>query len=871
MEVYALIALAGVGAWLNLHRKPMQILQSRDIIKSAVQNTAADNNNNNDVTVNVPGDRPSMTDLYNSKHTQYAAGVEAAKAAAAFSMGTQPGKTGYISRAVGRTGLPKKMRSGHTYSALAGVEIPVEEFTHNNMQPFYRGSMTQSVDPFASSMRLENLGGVITGFKSKREVEATNFFAPQKDVGNLYGTQNQTDTMRNFIVAPLSRNNEFPIEREMVGPGIGSGFSSAPEDVYYAQREFAMPKTVDELRAANKPKETFEARTVDGIKTSLGAAQKPCVEKRTPDTFKEVSPCEFLPTTGANLKGQKRPDMIVMRDTNKPALHRQHMGPAYQRQDATIVAQQPKASGAPFRAQLRNFNAGPASATEIGQGFSNDYGKSAIRVYTTTRETTEANAYTGTLTAAIKAMMAPLQDIIKTTKKETVTEGARRADGVIQPQIPAKMTVYDPDQVARTTIKQTTLQEMRSGNVRQTAYNVTVYDPDDVARTTMRQTTQQPTPNANLAPHRYANIVYDSKDIVARTTTKQTTVDAADAANIAPHRYTNIVYDPNEIAAKTTTKQTTLQESQATNLSAHRYANTVYDPEAIARTTTKEANLAQTPGANLSTHEYRPVATPDDAAKRTGRETLDPTETNVNLNPAGAKAAIAFNPDEKAKTTGKETLTDVGREFGNVDGTSRQRGGYDISAAEAKMTQKQVLVDVEHFGHPAVEGADGYRVANTEAKATQKQVLSDTDYYGAAASLEAKKPTQYGLYDNAQTNELREIVMEGRDPTNQGAKVASGADALNVTNTRQLLQQTEGFVSMDRLPASISGSTMPTCLTRERNAYKDLDRLDQELLAQLSQAETNVIALSIKDAVENYSTRDTSSTDMEDIIGRYDM
>jgi len=841
MEVYALLALAGIGAWLNAQRRPTQMLQQ---IRPSAQGLDAREAPPPQPARVVPGERPSMNDLYDAKHSQYAAGVEAAKAAAAFRKSQDPNKTQVISPSfpvVGRAAAGHARQSGEvrepghqtaTYSALAGVDIPVEEFTHNNMQPFYRGSQTQSMDPFSTSVRLESLGGVLPSYRSKREVEASAFFPPQRAIGNPFGTSSEAaGAMRDFIVAPRARNNEFPVERQMVGPGIGAGFSSAPQDVYLAQREYAMPKGVDELRVASKPKTSaLEARTVDGLRVALGALDKPCVEKRTPDTFRVASCADVLPTTGANLKEVRRPDVILLRDTAKPAAHRPHMGAAYLRQDGTLASRAPQASGGPFRTSLAPLAKGPAAVLGKGRGARDDHGRSSLRVYTTTRETTEARVYAGTLTGALKALVAPLQDLVKTTRKETITESRAGGSGggALRPQVPAKPTVYDADQVARTTIKQTTLQQAPAGPVRQAAYKISVYDPEDVARVTTRQT-----------------------------------LDPVDnGANLGAHRYSGIVYDPNDASARTTTKQTLLQAAPGANLGAHRYSGAVYDPEdGIARTTTKETTIHDAPTVNLRTGEHRGVAAVVDAARVTTRQTLDAADPGANVGTA-VPAARAHDPDDVARTTGKETLPGSGRDFGNVEGG--RQGGYIVASSltEAKMTHKQTTADVEYYGQPAAESSDAYIVTSStiEAKATQKQVLSDRAYVGGASN-ENKMPTDAAMYyDEARTNALREVVMEGRAPTDEGPKATAGAEQLNVSTTRQLLPPTtDEFAAVDRLPTTLE-RTEPTCLTRQRNAYKDLDRLDEELLAQVAQASRNDVAISVR----QHAAR---TDDMEDIFG----
>jgi hypothetical protein len=72
-----------------------------------------------------------------------------------------------------------------------------------------------------------------------------------------------------------------------VGPGVNDGYTNLPSGGYQQDsiREFALPKTTDEIRVANKPKLTYEGEVVPGAHfiTEMGI-QAP-VKKNRPDRF----------------------------------------------------------------------------------------------------------------------------------------------------------------------------------------------------------------------------------------------------------------------------------------------------------------------------------------------------------------------------------------------------------------------------------------------------------------------------------------------------------------------------------------------------------------------------------------------------------
>ena len=55
---------------------------------------------------------------------------------------------------------------------------------------------------------------------------------------------------------------------------------------------------------------------------------------------------------------------------------------------------------------------------------------------------------------------------------------------------PKKLTVYDPNDIARTTIKETNIHDNRAGNM-SGPNKITVHDPNDIARTTIKETNIQ--------------------------------------------------------------------------------------------------------------------------------------------------------------------------------------------------------------------------------------------------------------------------------------------------------------------------------------------------------------------------------------------
>jgi hypothetical protein len=157
---------------------------------------------------------------------------------------------------------------------------------HNNMVPFFGGRVTQSTYSGATDGILDTYTG--TGkhtFHHKEEAPA--FFEPEAGNGLPFGKQVETEFEQSRMVTSLAMKNVFPIDQVRVGPGVDDGYTNLPSGGYQqdAIREFALPRTTDEIRVATKPKLTYSADPVPGASfiTEMGI-QAP-VKKNRPDRF----------------------------------------------------------------------------------------------------------------------------------------------------------------------------------------------------------------------------------------------------------------------------------------------------------------------------------------------------------------------------------------------------------------------------------------------------------------------------------------------------------------------------------------------------------------------------------------------------------
>ena len=104
----------------------------------------------------------------------------------------------------------------------------------------------------------------------------------------------------------------------------------------------------------------------------------------------------------------------------------------------------------------------------------------------TRKEDKKDDTYIGQASSMVNNIIAPLQDILRPTIKETnihdSSPNRNMASGV------SGVPVYDPNDILRPTIKETNLHDTREGFMGKTKQPIHTYTPDDTTRTTLKET-----------------------------------------------------------------------------------------------------------------------------------------------------------------------------------------------------------------------------------------------------------------------------------------------------------------------------------------------------------------------------------------------
>jgi hypothetical protein len=524
-------------------------------------------------------------------------------------------------------------------SPLSGQVMRLEEFTHSNMEPFFGGSVRQNTMEGANENILENHTGASPVYKEKTELKG--MFDMERDVGNVFGAANfNSEDVRNRYIPSQKRQNELPTTQIRVGPGLNQGYGWQPSGGLNQAntREFVLPKDTNDLRTLDNPKLSYKGRLNAGIKEKQRAVVVPPKKNRV-ETYYKNSPDRYFITGGAYTKERTRSE-LYKKPTNKKNNVRPYMGNA-----GPTTYTKPYQIAAIKKSTKENYRfPGWRNADGKNQWKFNDknneakvgdYGKNAFEMKPQERDLTQTRRHLNNLKSVVSAIVMPILDIIKPTRNEYFV-GNNRPDGVMKAAMPAKMTVHDPNDVLRTTIKETTIENDHVGIVSAAMPSkLTVYDPNDIARTTI----------------------------------KETTIDNSHVGFYGPIHGANklTIQDPND-TLRTTIKETTIENaSPYNNLSAPK-ALTVYDPNDVMRTTIKETTIDNDHLGNIG-----------------GVENRNSGYVIANVN---------------AKNTQKQFLSNnyyQGHADGQT-GTGKGRA-YLVANVEAKTTQKQFLSDYEYAGH----------------------------------------------------------------------------------------------------------------------------------------------------------------------------
>lgn len=196
---------------------------------------------------------------------------------------------------------------------------------HNNEVPFFGARVTQSMYSGATDHILDNHTGAGKEYFQKREVKS--MFDAKPGVGQPFGNQNESDFIQSRMVSGQRMNNVFPIDQVQVGPGANDGYTNIPKGGFQQEqlREFALPRTTDEIRVVTKPKLTYEPPVVPGAHVVTNPGIQAPVLKNRPDKFAVLGMDRVNTAVGAQVAPAIYPEQ-PMKHQARETTHTEYYG-----------------------------------------------------------------------------------------------------------------------------------------------------------------------------------------------------------------------------------------------------------------------------------------------------------------------------------------------------------------------------------------------------------------------------------------------------------------------------------------------------------------------------------------------------------------
>ena len=377
------------------------------------------------------------------------------------------------------------------YYSLTGEKVGGSYFSHNNMVPFFGAKMrTQDARENTNEGILDNYNGSGSQITSKRE--QAPLFSPNENQNWATGAPNMNDFYQSRVNKSMRMANTKPFEEERVAPGLGLGYTNNGAHGFNSgmmARESWMPKTADELRVATNQKSSghvllgHEGPAYSSIKNIATPEQMGIMEKNRPDQSFELGQDRWFTTTGAS-KGEMLHAIPIDRHVTRPETTVSYSGAAGSQNPSTYVPGEYMPS---HNVELGAVPIAGANANGRNHATDADYGIKSKKAYPNNRTSNTQNGYFGMVGSSIGAVVAPLLDALRPSRKQNVIGNLRpyQNPGTTVPS----SYIFNPADRPSATIRETTENSKNHLNVNANqlggAYQVT----DQQSYETNRQST----------------------------------------------------------------------------------------------------------------------------------------------------------------------------------------------------------------------------------------------------------------------------------------------------------------------------------------------------------------------------------------------
>ena len=341
------------------------------------------------------------------------------------------------------------------YTSLTGEEVTKDYFKHNNMVPFFGGNVkSKNIDANSNETILDNMIGSGSSYINKSE--QAPLFKPGENYQYAHGMPNNTDFMRSRVNPSSRMANVKPFQEERVGPGLNLGYTSEGSGGFNSgmmNRELWTAKTVDDLRVLTNQKSSghlmYGREGPAGSRINTLASQGK-QEKHRPDRDFEMTRDRLLTTTGVH-KGETQRSETIERNISRPTTTTEYTGNASYGNSSIYIDGVHNES---HRNQLESYPISGVSATGKGMALESDYGMKSKTAYPNNRSENKQEGYFGVMTGSIGAVVAPILDVLKPSRKENAIGNLRPYENAKAPV--SKSYYFDPKDKPVTTNREMT-------------------------------------------------------------------------------------------------------------------------------------------------------------------------------------------------------------------------------------------------------------------------------------------------------------------------------------------------------------------------------------------------------------------------------
>ena len=309
-----------------------------------------------------------------------------------------------------------------SYTSLTGDKVNAEYYQHNNMVPFFGSTLrTRIINENSNEGLLDSMQGAGSQYLSK--TERAPLFSPSENLQWAHGMPSFSDFEQSRVNPSNKISNVKPFEEIRVRPGLGRGDAESESLGFNSgmmAREMWMPKTADQLRVSNNPKASgismlgHEGPAMSSV-TNRGY-QAP-VQKNRPDRVTELDQTRYFATLGASGSAAPLHGVPVDRaEENRATATMSYVGAAGRHDtDGHYIEGEYMPS---HRNQLGDVPLGPISGASRTDIYDADFGAKSAKKYTNNRSTSNVDDYFGIVGGALGAVVAPLLDVLRPSKRQ---------------------------------------------------------------------------------------------------------------------------------------------------------------------------------------------------------------------------------------------------------------------------------------------------------------------------------------------------------------------------------------------------------------------------------------------------------------------